>query len=135
MCSAVTCHPHFRQSDRDLPLATAAVERYRNKNEQHRKLTLEKKFTSRSCRDSNPRFFGSVSGALTTELSLFTSDVRSFIVVNCFVLELQRNKKMPFHKIVINHSRSPRPAMTFNVLYLAGTGTMLLYVHRSEVAY
>ena len=36
---------------------------------QHRKLTLEKKFFRRSCRDSNPRPFDHESGALTTELS------------------------------------------------------------------
>ena len=44
-CSAVTCHLHFWQNDRDLFRATAVTRgwnRYRNKS-QHRKSTLEKK--------------------------------------------------------------------------------------------
>ena len=44
------------------------VNGYRNKS-QHRKSTLEKKFSYRSSRDSNPRPFNHESGALTTELS------------------------------------------------------------------
>ena len=36
---------------------------------QHRKLTVRRKFTRRSCRDSNPRPFDHESGALTTEPS------------------------------------------------------------------
>ena len=70
-CLAVTCHLHFWQNDRDLLRATAVTRGrngYRNKS-QHRKSTLEKKFSRRSCRDSNPRPFDHESGALTTELS------------------------------------------------------------------
>ena len=70
-CLAVTCHLHFWQNDRDLLRATAVTRGrngYRNKS-QHRKSTLEKKFSRRSCRDSNPRPFSPESGALTTELS------------------------------------------------------------------
>ena len=70
-CLAVACHLHFWQNDRDLLRATP-VKRgwngYRSKS-QHRKLTLEKKFSRRSCRDSNPQHFDHGSGALTTELS------------------------------------------------------------------
>ena len=69
-CLAATCHLHFWQNDQD-PLRATAVTRgwngYRNKS-QHRKLTLEKKFSRRSCRDSNPRPVNQESGALTTEL-------------------------------------------------------------------
>ena len=70
-CLAVTCHLHFWQNDRDLLRATAVTRGwngYRNKS-QHRKSTLEKKISRRSCRDSNPRPFNHESGALTTELS------------------------------------------------------------------
>ena len=70
-CLAVTCHLRFWQNDRGLLRATAVTRGwngYRNKS-QHRMLTLEKKFSSRSSRDSNPRPFDHESGALTTELS------------------------------------------------------------------
>ena len=70
-CFPVTCHMHFWQNDRDLLRATAITRGwngYRNKS-QHRKSTLEKKISRRSCRDSNPRPFNHESGALTTELS------------------------------------------------------------------
>ena len=71
-CLAVTCHLHFWQNDRDLLCATAVTwgwKGYRNKS-QHSKLTLRRKFSSRSCRDSNPRPFNHESGALTSELSM-----------------------------------------------------------------
>ena len=76
-CSAVTCHLHFWQNDRDLLRATAVTRGwngYRNKS-QHRKLTLERDFCfvlffiPPLCQDSNPRPFCHESGALTTELS------------------------------------------------------------------
>ena len=70
-CLAVTWHQYFWRNDRDLLCATAVTRGwngYRNKS-QHRKLTLEKKLSRRSCRDSNPRPFDHESGALTTELS------------------------------------------------------------------
>ena len=71
-CLAVNCHLHFWQNDRDLLPATAVTQgwsEYRNKS-QHRKVTLDlKKFSRRSCRDSNPRPFHDESGALTTQLS------------------------------------------------------------------
>ena len=70
-CLAVTCHLHFRQNDRDLLRATAVTRGwngYRNKS-QRTKLTLEKKkkFSHRSCRDSNPIPFSHDSVALPTE--------------------------------------------------------------------
>ena len=71
-CLAVTCHLHFWQNDQGLLRATAVTQGwngYRNKS-QHRKLTLENKFSRRSSRDSNPQPFDHKSGALTTELSL-----------------------------------------------------------------
>ena len=70
-CLAVTCHLRFWQNDRGLLRATVVTRgwnRYRNKS-QHRKLTLEKKISRCSSRDSNPRPFNHESGALTTELS------------------------------------------------------------------
>ena len=117
-CLAVTCHLHFWQNDRDLLRATSAVTRgwngYRNKS-QHRKLTQDvkhhvyyyfwprrRKFSRRSCRDSNPRPFNHESGApLTTELSpprfpsFRTSPVR--VLENCFcgiVRERQYNRTL-----------------------------------------
>ena len=70
-CLAVACHLHFWQHDRGLLRATAVTRGwngYRNKS-QHIKLTLEKKISRRSNRDSNPRPFDHEFGALTTELS------------------------------------------------------------------
>ena len=64
-CLAVTCHLHFWQNDRDFLRATAVTggwNGYQNKS-QHRK------FSHRSCRDSNVRPFSHESGALSTELS------------------------------------------------------------------
>ena len=80
-CLAVTCHlRRFWQNDRDLLRATAGWNGYRNKS-QHRQLTLEKKFSRRSCRDSNPRPFDQESGALTTELSPLTCSSRFGLAV------------------------------------------------------
>ena len=62
---------HFWQNDRDLLRATAVTRGwngYRNKS-QHRRSTLEKKISRRSCRDSNLRPFNHESDAVTTELS------------------------------------------------------------------
>ena len=70
-CLAVTRHLRVWQNDRGLLRAAALTRgwnRYQN-NSQHRKLTPEKKFSRRSCRDSNPRPFDDESGALTTEVS------------------------------------------------------------------
>ena len=70
MCLAVTCHLHFWQNDRDILRATAVTQGwngYRNKSKEQ-KLTLEKKFLQRSCRDSNPGPFGHETDALTTKL-------------------------------------------------------------------
>ena len=59
VCLVVTWHLHIWQNDRDL-LRDAAITRgwngYRTKS-QHRKLTRRRKFSRRSCRDSNPRPF------------------------------------------------------------------------------
>ena len=69
-CLAVTCHLHFWQNDRDL-LRAAAVTRgwngYRNKVSTESR-PWRRKFSRRSCRDSNPRPFSHDSGAPTTEL-------------------------------------------------------------------
>ena len=68
-CSA--CHLHFWQNDEDLLRATAVTRGwngYRIKS-QHRKLTLEKKISPCSCKDSDPQPFSHESGVLTTELS------------------------------------------------------------------
>ena len=70
-CLAVTWHLHFWQNDRDLVRATAVTRGwngYRNES-QHRKLTMEKKISRRSSRDSTPRPFSHEFGALSTELS------------------------------------------------------------------
>ena len=70
-CLAVTCHLHYWQNDQGLLRATAVTRGwngYRNKS-QHRKLTRRRKFSRRSCRDSNPRPFNHEFGALTTALS------------------------------------------------------------------
>ena len=70
-CLAVTCHLHFWRNDRGLLRATAVTRGwngYRNKS-QHRKLPWRRKYSSRSCRDLNPRPFDHEPGALTIELS------------------------------------------------------------------
>ena len=62
---------------------------YRNKS-QHRKSTLEKKFSRRSSRDSNPRPFNHESGALTTELSPFPAyqrrEEKAWLATYCALL-------------------------------------------------
>ena len=70
-CLAVTCHLHFWQNDRGLLRATAVTRRwngYRNQS-QHKSWPWRRKFSRRSCRDSNPQPFNHESGALTTEPS------------------------------------------------------------------
>ena len=70
-CLAVTCHLHFWQNDHDLlraPAVTLGWNGYQNKS-QHRSWPRTRKISRRSCRDSSPRTFDHVSGALTTELS------------------------------------------------------------------
>ena len=69
-CLAVTCHLHFWQNDLDIlraPAVTRGWNGYRNKS-QHKKGPWRRKFSRRSCKDSNPRPFNHESGALTTEL-------------------------------------------------------------------
>ena len=71
VCLAVTCHLCFWQNARNLLRATAVTwgwNGYQNKS-QHRKSTLEKKFSHCSCRDLNLQPFNHEFGALTTELS------------------------------------------------------------------
>ena len=74
---AVTCHLHFWQNDRDLVRATVVTRGgvgwgvwngYQN-NSQHTKFILRRKFSRRSCRDSNSRPFDHESVALTAEIS------------------------------------------------------------------
>ena len=70
--SAVTCHLHFWQNDRDLLRATA-VTRGGGTDTEIRVSTesqpWRRKFSRRSYRDLNPGPFSHESGALTTELS------------------------------------------------------------------
>ena len=69
-CLAVTYHLHFWQNDRDLLRATAVTRGwngYRNMSTESR--SWRRKFSRRSCRDSNPRPFNDESGTLTTEPS------------------------------------------------------------------
>ena len=57
VCSAVTCHLHFWQNDREYFHSTAVTQGwngYRN-NSQHRILTLNKKIIPPLCQDSNQR--------------------------------------------------------------------------------
>ena len=70
-CLAVTCHLHFWQNGRDLLRATAVT---RGGTDTEIRVSTEsrpwrRKFSLRSCRDSNSRPFNHESGALTTELS------------------------------------------------------------------
>ena len=71
VCSAVTCHLHFWQNDRDLLCATVVTQGwngYWNKS-QHRMLTLEKKICPVLRHGLKPMTVHHESGALTTELS------------------------------------------------------------------
>ena len=57
VCSAVTCHLHFWQNDREYFHSTAVTQGwngYRNKS-QHRMLTLNKQILPPLCQDSNQR--------------------------------------------------------------------------------
>ena len=70
-CLAVTCHLHFWQTDRALLRATAVT---RGGTDTEIRVGTEsrpwrRKFSHRSCRDSNPRPFHHESGASTNELS------------------------------------------------------------------
>ena len=88
-CLAVTCHLRFWQNDRGLLRATAVTRGwngYQNKS-QHRKLTLEKKFSCCSSRDLNPQPFDHECGALTTELSPLPAGVKN-ITTGLAVLEI-----------------------------------------------
>ena len=72
VCLTVICSLHFWRNDLDLLHGTTVTREwngYRNKR-QYREMTLEKKFSRRSCRNSNQGPFDHESGALITELSL-----------------------------------------------------------------
>ena len=67
---AATCHLHFWRNDQDLLRATAVTRGwngYRNKSTES--WPWRRKFSCRSCGDSNPGPFDQESDALTTELS------------------------------------------------------------------
>ena len=71
VCLAVACHLHFWQNDRDLLRATAVT---RGGTDTEIRVSTEswpsgRKFSRRSCRDSNPGPFDHESDALITELS------------------------------------------------------------------
>ena len=71
-CLAVTCNLHFWQNDLDL-LRVATVTQVGTVTEirvSTESRPWRRKFSCRSCRDSNPRPFSHESGALNTELSL-----------------------------------------------------------------
>ena len=86
-CLAVTCHLHFWQYDRALLRATTVT---RDDTDTEIRVSTEsrpwrRKFSHRSCRDSNPRPFHHESGALTTELSpLPMSCIHYFVNVYFF---------------------------------------------------
>ena len=68
-CLAATCHLHFWQNDQDLLRATAVTRGWNVYRVSTESRPWRRKFSHRSCRDSNPRPFSHESGALTTELS------------------------------------------------------------------
>ena len=70
-CFGVTCHLHFWQNDRDLLRATEIT---RGWNGHRIRVSTQswlwgRKFSCRSCRDSNSQPFDHESGALTNKLS------------------------------------------------------------------
>ena len=72
----VTCRQHFWQNDRNLVRATAVTRGWngrRNKSP-HRKLILWKKFSRRSCRDSDSWPFDHETDLLTTRLTFWPRD-------------------------------------------------------------
>ena len=82
---AVTCHLHFWQNDQDLLRATAVT---RGWNDAKIGVSTEswpwrRKFSRRSCRDSNPRPFSHESGALTTERSRPPMLPRAWVMLPC----------------------------------------------------
>ena len=87
-CLAVTCHLYFWQNDRDHLRATQ-WNGYRNTEIRvsTESRPWRRKFSRRSCRDSNSRPFSHESGALTTELSpprLYQGEVRDTVFVLCW---------------------------------------------------
>ena len=71
-CMSVTCHPHFWQNDRSLLRATAVTRGWNG----HRKRVVtqswlwRRKFSCRSCRDSNSQPFGALTTFLKHLLSV-----------------------------------------------------------------
>ena len=63
-CSAVTCHLHFFQNDRESFTCYCGNTRVSTESQSRRR-----KFSHHSCRGSNPWPFNHDSSALTTELS------------------------------------------------------------------
>ena len=89
-CLAVTCHRHFWQNEQDFFLkwskkcycGNTGWNEYRNKSAQKMSWPWRRKFSRRSCQDSNPRPFDYESAALTTELSpLPAVELNSFRVI------------------------------------------------------
>ena len=66
VCLAVTFHLYFWLNDQDLLHATAVTQGWNGywNNNQQRKLAWRRKFSHRSCQDSNPRPFDQEYGAL-----------------------------------------------------------------------
>ena len=97
-CLAVTCHLHFWQNDRDLLRATAVTQgwnRYQNKSTES--WPWRRKFSRRSCRDSNSWPFSHKSGALTTELSPLPINIY-------WVTNLWMNLWVNFHQLHMTNS-------------------------------
>ena len=111
-CLAVTCHLHFWQNDRGLLRATAVTMEWNGyRNSRHRKLTLEKKFSRRSSRDSNPRPFDHESDALTTKLSpLPGMDIKeNFVIGLAFVWRfLYKSSVKDICSCLVKNSETPK---------------------------
>ena len=84
VCSAVTCHMHFWQNDRNLLHATAVTwgwNGYQNKS-QHRKLTLKKKILPPRLPRLEPGTFQSQVQRSKMMIKVFWLDLRSLHMVH-----------------------------------------------------
>ena len=113
VCLATTFHRHFWQTDRDL-VRTIVVTR--DGTDTKRRVSTEnwpwrRKFSCRSCQESNLRPFSHKSGALTTDLSslpkrhtyLLTATIHFYtqpVTVLVWYLERQRMCRKQYDNIV-----------------------------------
>ena len=79
-CLGVTCHLHFWQNDWGNTVVTRGWDGHRIRVSTE-SLVRRRKFSRRSCRDSNSQPFDHESGALTNKLSRLLNESRSGLTI------------------------------------------------------